>query len=117
MCLATMVAAVEQKIQERRQKLDAGKQADFDLARGLSEAKFQLDQLHQPAASRRPTRRRAPVVVESYPTPISRAVDGPEAHLLISNGRVVFVPLEALLEEFQVAGEAAGAQAAPTSRS
>ena len=41
--LATMVAAVEQKIQERRQTLDAAKQADFDLARGLSESKFQLD--------------------------------------------------------------------------
>ena len=46
-------------------------------------------------------RRREPVVVESYPTPMSRAVDGPEAHLLISNGRVLFVPLEALLEQFQ----------------
>ena len=36
-----------------------------------------------------------PVVVESYPTPISRAVDGPEAHLLIAHGRVVLVPLRA----------------------
>ena len=43
----------------------------------------------------------APVVVESYPTPISRAVDGPEAHLLIANGRVVFVRIEPLLEQFK----------------
>ena len=98
--LATLVTAVEQKIQERRQKLDAGKQANFDVARGLSEAKFQLDQLHQ-QRQQAATATAAPVVVESYPTPISRAVDGPEAHLLISNGRVVFVPLEALLEEFR----------------
>ncbi|MFZ1937025.1 MAG: hypothetical protein WCB27_10140 [Thermoguttaceae bacterium] len=98
--LATMVSAVEQRIQEHRQTLDAAKRADFDLARGLSEAKFQLDQLHQQRqqAVLAPA---APVVVESYPTPISRAVDGPEAHLLISNGRVVFVPLEALLQEFR----------------
>jgi hypothetical protein len=98
--LATLVSAVEQKIQERRQKLDAAKQTDFDAARGLSEAKFQLDQLHRQRdeAANAPAR---PTVVESYPTPISRAVDGPEAHLLISNGRVLFVPLEALLEEFQ----------------
>ena len=53
------------------------------------------------SGSRRRTRPAAPIVVESYPTPISRAVDGPEAHLLISNGRVVFVPLEPLLEQFQ----------------
>ena len=44
------------------------------------------------SGTRRKTCPAAPVVVESYPTPISRAVDGPEAHLLISNGRVVFVP-------------------------
>ncbi len=31
---------------------------------------------------------------------MSRAVDGPEAHLLIANGRVVFIPLDPLLEEF-----------------
>jgi hypothetical protein len=98
--LSTMVGAVEEKIQERRKKLDAGKQTDFDLARGLSEAKFQIEQLNRQRdqAASAPA---APVVVESYPTPISRAVDGPEAHLLISNGRVLFVPLEALLEEFQ----------------
>jgi hypothetical protein len=98
--LATMVSAVEQKIQERRQDLGAAKRAEFDFARGLSEAKFQLDQLHRQReqAADAPA---APVVVESYPTPISRAVDGPEAHLLISNGRVLFVPLESLLEQFQ----------------
>ena len=42
-----------------------------------------------------------PVVVESYPTPISRAVDGPEAHLLVAHGRVVLIPIEPLLEQFQ----------------
>jgi len=98
--LATMVTAVEQKIQERRQTLDTAKQADFDLARGLSESKMQLEQVNRQAEQAADTPGE-PIVVESYPTPISRTVDGPEAHLLISNGRVVFMPLEALLEEFQ----------------
>ena len=98
--LATMVTAVEQKIQERRQTLDTAKQADFDLARGLSESKMQLEQINRQTEQAADTPGE-PIVVESYPTPISRAVDGPEAHLLISNGRVVFVPLQALLEEFQ----------------
>lgn len=98
--LATTVGAVAEKIQEHRQTLDAARQADFDLARELSEAKYQLAEVgrqrEQAAAASS-----APIVVESYPTPISRAVDGPEAHLLIENGRVIFVPLEALLERFQ----------------
>jgi hypothetical protein len=98
--MVTMVAAVEQKLQEERQSLDAGKRADFDLARGLSESKYQLDQLNRQLADAG-NAQAAPTIVESYPTPISHAVDGPEAHLLINNGRVVFVPVQALLEEFQ----------------
>ena len=98
--LATMVSAVEHTIQQRRQQLDGAKRADFDLARSLSESRFQLEQLvrQREEVENAPAE---PVVIESYPTPISRAVDGPEAHLLISNGRVVFVPIEPLLEEFQ----------------
>ena len=43
--LATIVSVIESKIQTHRQKMDAEAQADFDLQRGLSEAKFQLEQL------------------------------------------------------------------------
>jgi hypothetical protein len=97
--LATTVAAVEHTIQQRRQQLDGTKQTDFDLARGLSESRSQLEQLVRQREQIENTPA-APIVIESYPTPLSRAVDGPEAHLLISNGRVVFIPLEPLLEEF-----------------
>jgi hypothetical protein len=104
--LATMVAAVEHKIQERRQQLDGTKQADFDLARGLSESRSQLDQLvrqrEQVENSSAP-----PVVVESYPTPLSHVVDGPEAHLMIANGRVVFIPFDALMDEMITKARAA----------
>ncbi|MEN6405476.1 MAG: hypothetical protein ABFC77_03290 [Thermoguttaceae bacterium] len=98
--LATTVSAVEQKLQQYRQRLDTVKRADFDRTRSLSESRFELEQLvHQrEQVENTPA---APVVVESYPTPLSRAVDGPEAHLLISNGRVLLVPVEPLLEEFQ----------------
>jgi hypothetical protein len=97
--LATTVAAVEHNLQQRRQQLDGTKQTDFDLARGLSESRFQLDQLvrQREQVENAPA---APIVIESYPTPLSRAVDGPEAHLLIANGRVVFIPLDPLREEF-----------------
>ena len=52
-----------------------------------------------PAGGRTPPGQ--PVVVESYPTPISREVDGPEAHLMISQGRVVFVPMEELVDQLK----------------
>ena len=98
--LATMASAVEHTIQQRRQQLDGAKRVDFDIARNLSESRSQLQQL----AGQREQAENEPgptTVVESYPTPLSRAVDGPEAHFLISNGRVVFVPLEPLLEQLQ----------------
>lgn len=34
--------------------------------------------------------------IESYPTPLSRAVDGPEAHFQLLGGRIVYVPFEEL---------------------
>jgi hypothetical protein len=98
--LATMAAAADEKIQQRRQQLDGARRTDFDLARNLSESRTQLEQV----VSQREKAENSsapPIVVESYPTPISRAVDGPEAHFLITNGRVVFVPVEPLLEQFQ----------------
>jgi hypothetical protein len=105
--LATAVAAAEHEIHDRREKLDSTQRADFDLARSVAESRRKLDEINHRRIevdnSAGP-----PVVVQSYPTPISRAVDGPEAHVLIANGRVVFIPLESLLEllQKQARGEA-----------
>ncbi len=98
--MATMASAVEHELQQYRQQLGASKQADFDVARSLSESRGELQRLQQQREQVENASAR-PVVIESYPTPLSRAVDGPEAHMLITNGRVTFIPLEPLLNEFQ----------------
>jgi hypothetical protein len=99
--LATAVAAAQHEIQDRRQKLDGVKRADFDLDRGIAASRLELDEINRQRTRLESSAGQPPVVVESFPTPISRAVDGPEAHLLISHGRVVFIPLQALLELMQ----------------
>jgi len=98
--LATVAAAAEHEIQSRRRELDGARQAEFDLAQKLSEAKARLERLayERQAAESTPGEQ---VVVESYPTPISREVDGPEAHLMVAHGRVVFVPMESLIEQLK----------------
>ena len=98
--LAMMVAAVEDEIGTRRDKLDQTRRERFDQSDQLAESRRSLEQLNlaREQIDRQPAE---PIFVESYSTPISRTVDGPEAHLLIENGRVLFVPLEPLLEEFQ----------------
>lgn len=102
--LATLVTAADHDVQQRRQRLDAVKRGDFDTARAMNDAKMRLEQLaRQRVAASQATGQ--PIVVESYPTPISRIVDGPEAHLLITDGRVVFVPLDKLVEAFKNKGE------------
>jgi len=98
--LATAVSAAEHEIAERRGKLGRAEQASFDTATQIAAARAELDQLE--VQSRQAAQQPAETtVVENYPTPISRAVEGPEAHLLVANGRVIFVPLEPLLEEFK----------------
>jgi len=98
--LAAMVSATEDSIQRQRGQLDGLKREGFDLARELSEAKTQWEQLEKRRVQveSAPT---APIVIESYPTPISRAVDGPEAHVLVTNGRAAFLPVEPLLEQLK----------------
>ncbi len=99
--LATAIAAAEHEIADRRQKLDGAKRADFDLARSVAASRAELDEVDRQQTRIETSAGKPPVVVESFPTPISRAVDGPEAHLLIAHGRVVFIPLEPLLELMQ----------------
>ncbi len=98
--LATLVAAAEQEIGARRERLDQARRDELDRAGQVVEARRRLEQLELDSA-RIEQQPAEPILVESYPTPLSRTVDGPEAHLLIENGRVLFVPLEPLLEEFQ----------------
>ena len=45
-----------------------------------------------PAASER---------IESYPTPLSRTVDGRELHFQLRGGRIAYIPLEPLLARFK----------------
>jgi hypothetical protein len=98
--LATAVSALEQKIELHRRQLDEQKRKQFDLARSLSEARFELDELAK-AKLQAETAESAPIVLENHPTPISRAVDSNEAHFQLSGGSIVHIPLQELLEQFQ----------------
>jgi hypothetical protein len=98
--LATAVSALEHKIESHRGKLDEQKRQRFDLARSLSESRFELDELAK-ARQQAETAESAPIVLENYPTPISRAVDRNEAHFQLSGGAIIHIPLQELLDQFQ----------------
>ena len=98
--LATAVAAGEHQIEARRGKMDAELQRDFDLKRSLSESRSHLDQLeHQRAHAQ--TAPADPILVESYPTPLSQTVDGREAHFQLRGGRIAPIPLDELVDRLK----------------
>jgi hypothetical protein len=98
--LATVAAAWEHKIRAYRDRLDAEAQQAYDLQLALFEAEAQLEQLQRDRASAAAAKA-PPIRIESYPTPLSKPVDGDEAHFQLRGGLVVFIPLKELLEELK----------------
>jgi hypothetical protein len=93
--LATAVAAMGHELRTKRSQMDAQSQTDFDVGRDLAEVRRQLDEIRQRRASLE-TAAAEPIVVQSFPTPISRTVDNDEIHFHLRLGRVACVPLEKL---------------------
>ena len=98
--LATLVAAWQHKIESYRSRLDQDAQGTFDLQVELSGAKAELENLRRGRAATRAADV-PPIRIESLPTPLSKPVDGQEAHFQLRGGRVVFIPLEELLGDFK----------------
>jgi hypothetical protein len=96
--LAMAAAAWQHKIQAHRSQLDAESQKAYDLGVQLSEAVAQLEERQRARAE---AAEAAPMLVESYPTPLSKPIDDEEAHFQLRGGRVAFIPLESLLEAFK----------------
>lgn len=94
--LATAVAAAEHKIQSRRNELGAVARQQFDTGRELTQARTELDQLHRErvAVENMPAK---PVLVENYPTPLGKVVDGDELHFQLRAGQIAFVPVDKLV--------------------
>lgn len=97
LALAAAKIEIEQELAARRERLDADRQAAFDLQRRLSEAEVSLATLQRQRAAAE-TARPETVVIESYPTPISRTVHGNEVHFQLRDGGVVRVPMKELVE-------------------
>ncbi|MGA2032670.1 MAG: hypothetical protein ABSG68_10460 [Thermoguttaceae bacterium] len=95
--LAFAVAGLEQKLGADRQQIDAGAQGEAELTRGLAEARAGLDQIER-QRSTVATGALPPIAVESYPTPISRTVDGHEIHFQLRGNRVAYVPMDELTQ-------------------
>ncbi len=100
MALATAAEAMRRKVQERRERLDSKSQSQFDLARQIAEARTRLAQLES-AKTQIESSRPESIKIKALPTPLAKTVRGNEAHFQLSGGRITWIPLEQLLEEFK----------------
>jgi hypothetical protein len=99
------VASIEQELDERRGKLNAAQQRDYDLRRKLLDAQQTLDNLTREQVSL--LSQPADVEeIESLPTPLAQTVSGKEVHLRLADGHVAFIPLDDLIAELKQSAEA-----------
>jgi hypothetical protein len=96
--LHALVLRGEQEIADRREKLNAEDQRDFDVRRQLNEAQLKLDEL---------TRRQLALLaqepdveeIECQPTPLAKVVTGEQTHILLADDYVAVVPFKELLDQ------------------
>jgi len=93
---ARLVAQLEERLADQRRQRDAAGREEFDLSVALASARETLEELREQVAQAE-SARQEPEVIESYPTALSRIVDGPEVHFQLRGGRIALVPVESLL--------------------
>ena len=97
--LQLLVTAAEAELGARRDRLDDAARDRFDRKRHLAEAADTLDRLNR---QRRAVRiESSPTVVEHLPTPLAKTVFGKEEHFRLLHGRLVYVPLNELVERLK----------------
>lgn len=101
--LTLVRAEVEQSIAERRSKLDAESQRDFDVQRQIAEAQLKLSSLTQEQLSLLSAPEEVQEI-ECVPTPLAKTVSGDEIHVRLRRGQLAVVPVRALLEEVEHRG-------------
>jgi hypothetical protein len=96
--LAMHRKVIEEDIEQRRNRLDADKQKEFDVQRQIGEAQIHLDLLtkQQMGLLSGPE---TVETLESVPTPLARDVEGQSLYLRLKAGQLSVVPINELMSE------------------
>lgn len=99
--ILTYITAAEKTLEQQSSQLDKDARQAHDLHVQWAAARQQLDDLKlSQQAVKRAT---APVkVIKHRPTPLAKTVFGKEIHFRLKSGRLAFVPLDQLVQKFQV---------------
>jgi hypothetical protein len=95
--LAYALAANERELEEAKKTLGAENQSSFEVRRAVAAAEIELKKLGEAKTEAAKPKKRVPVQIKSYPTPISKTVFGEEIHFQLKRGRLAWVPLQELV--------------------
>lgn len=96
--LAYLVAEHERQLDEAKKKLGGEHLAAFDLRRAVAAAENDLKKLGNVKDEAAKPKKKIPIQIKSYPTPISHTVFGTEVHFQLKHGRLAWVPLDEMKE-------------------
>jgi len=94
------VTAVERELERRRSELDSSSRQSLELRRDLSIARNELQTIQRQRSVVENSAAES-IVIEHIPTPMAKTVFGKEVHFRLLGGRLVHVPLDALIERMK----------------
>jgi hypothetical protein len=95
------VSAIESDLAKRRGSLDEQSRGRFDIQRDVALARDELGRLENERQAADRVVAPETIKIESFPTPLSKTVDGKEAHFQLLGGRIVYVPFEILVDQLK----------------
>jgi hypothetical protein len=99
--LSVVIAAIEQEMEKRKLQLDAAAQGRYETDRELALARDELTRLEAQQGLAEQAAAPKTVKIENYPTPLGKTVDGDEAHIQLSRGRLAIVPFDLLMSQMR----------------
>jgi hypothetical protein len=95
--LQVLVTAARRELDTQQEQLGAEQRRQLQLDREFRELAAELAELTDQKQTLEQVRRQ-PIVLEHVPTPLAETVFGTEEHYRLKNGRLAYVPLNALTE-------------------
>jgi hypothetical protein len=98
--LAVQLASRRRQFDARRQTLEMRAREKQGLQLSLVSARSALAEIEGEVV-RKQANSKATMTIQCYPTPISHSVSGQEIHFRLCGGRIVYVPMEELMADFE----------------
>lgn len=96
--LAYLASAGQTELDRAKQTLDAEARAAFEARRAVAAAESEVQKLQAAKSQASLPKKKKPIQIKSYPTPLSHTVLGTEVHFQLRHGRLAWAPLEELAE-------------------